>query len=198
MLGLRQHMCFALFWCRAAAFSCQFVTLSPSATTVLGGFWMKSSFKMIGCTLGGTLGKRLYVFHLDVAPLPLCSQGSGACAIWEGSSGRVVLDASVAHRIASSYKLGNFMHDFSLQMVSELENGGPAIAQLPAHEALSGAAVAALAALALTHLPFWWCVACPLTLGMLAPFVFNFGLTAAAEELCGALQLPDDECSDLW
>ena len=173
------------------------MTLSPSATAVLGGH-IGSSFNMIGCTLKLSLGKRLYVFHLDVAPLPLCSQGSGACAIWEGSSGRVVLDASVAHRIASSYKLGSFMHDFNLQMVSELENGGPGFARLPASEALSGAAVAALAAVAFTHLPFWWCVACPLTLGMLAPFVFNFGLTAAAEELCGALQLPDDECSDLW
>lgn len=33
---------------------------------------------------------------------------------------------------------------------------------------------------------------------MLAPFLFNFGLTAAAEALCAQLQLPDDTCADLW
>ena len=33
---------------------------------------------------------------------------------------------------------------------------------------------------------------------MLAPFVFNFGLTQAAEQLCALLQLPDQECTDLW
>lgn len=33
---------------------------------------------------------------------------------------------------------------------------------------------------------------------MLAPFVFNYGLTAAAEALCAQLQLPDDTCNDLW
>lgn len=33
---------------------------------------------------------------------------------------------------------------------------------------------------------------------MLAPFLFNFGLTAAAEALCAQLRLPDDTCADLW
>lgn len=33
---------------------------------------------------------------------------------------------------------------------------------------------------------------------MLAPFLFNFGLTAAAEQLCALLELPDQECLDLW
>lgn len=46
--------------------------------------------------------------------------------------------------------------------------------------------------------PLWWCIACPLVLGMLAPFLFNFGLTAAAEQLCALLQLPNQACTDLW
>lgn len=46
--------------------------------------------------------------------------------------------------------------------------------------------------------PIWFCIACPLILGMAAPWVFNLGLTAAAEALCKALVLSEDECMDLW
>ena len=38
----------------------------------------------------------------------------------------------------------------------------------------------------------------PTPAGLLAPFLFNYGLTAAAEALCQALALPGDECADLW
>jgi hypothetical protein len=48
------------------------------------------------------------------------------------------------------------------------------------------------------QVPLWFCIVCPLVLGLLAPFLFNFGLTAAAEALCSQLQLPDDTCADLW
>ncbi len=47
-------------------------------------------------------------------------------------------------------------------------------------------------------LPLWFCIACPTVLGLLAPFVFNFGLTAAAEQVCQHLALPDEQCADLW
>jgi hypothetical protein len=30
------------------------------------------------------------------------------------------------------------------------------------------------------QVPLWWCIVCPLVLGMLAPFIFNFGLTAVS------------------
>ena len=33
---------------------------------------------------------------------------------------------------------------------------------------------------------------------MLAPFAFNFGLGALAQQLCDHFQLPADECNDLW
>ena len=48
------------------------------------------------------------------------------------------------------------------------------------------------------QVPLWFCIVCPLVLGLLAPFLFNCGLTAAAEALCSQLQLPDDTCADLW
>lgn len=48
------------------------------------------------------------------------------------------------------------------------------------------------------QVPVWFCVACPIVLGLLAPFVFNLGLTAAAEAVCQHYSLPDDQCSELW
>ena len=33
------------------------------------------------------------------------------------------------------------------------------------------------------QVPLWFCIVCPLVLGLLTPFLFNFGLTAAAEAI---------------
>ena len=48
------------------------------------------------------------------------------------------------------------------------------------------------------QVPVWFCVACPLVLGLLAPFVFNLGLTAVAQAVCEHYALPDDQCNELW
>lgn len=48
------------------------------------------------------------------------------------------------------------------------------------------------------QVPVWFCMACPLVLGLLAPFVWNLGLTAAAEAVCQHYRLPDDQCNELW
>lgn len=47
------------------------------------------------------LGRRLFAFQLQEAPLPACRTGAGPCAVWEASSGRVVLDATLAGRMAA-------------------------------------------------------------------------------------------------
>ena len=58
---------------------------------------------------------------------------------------------------------------------------------------------AAAAGLALTtQVPLWFCIGCPIVLGMLFPFAFNFGLGAIADELCTYYNLPADECTQLW
>ena len=49
-----------------------------------------------------------------------------------------------------------------------------------------------------SQIPLWWCITCVIVLGMAAPFIFNFGLTTAALELCNHFKLPDDTCTDLW
>lgn len=46
--------------------------------------------------------------------------------------------------------------------------------------------------------PRWFCFVCPIVLGLLAPLVINAGVGGAAELACKTLQLPDDECVDLW
>ncbi len=48
------------------------------------------------------------------------------------------------------------------------------------------------------QVPVWFCIACPIVLGLLAPFVFNLGLTAVAEAVCQHYSLPDDQCNELW
>lgn len=48
------------------------------------------------------------------------------------------------------------------------------------------------------QVPVWFCIACPIVLGLLAPFVFNLGFGAVAEAVCEHYQLPTEECNDLW
>ena len=61
----------------------------------------------------------------------------------------------------------------------------------------SGAAAAASLAVA-SQTPLWFCITCPIVLGMLFPFAFNFGLGAIADELCTYYNLPADACTQLW
>ena len=51
---------------------------------------------------------------------------------------------------------------------------------------------------AYVQVPVWFCIACPIILGLLAPFVFNLGFGAVAEAVCEHYQLPQEECNDLW
>eukprot|EP00775_Hariotina_reticulata_P010293 gene10295-10452_t len=46
--------------------------------------------------------------------------------------------------------------------------------------------------------PKWFCFVCPIVLGLLAPLVINAGVGEAADLACKAMQLPDNECVDLW
>lgn len=60
------------------------------------------------------------------------------------------------------------------------------------------AACAAAVAAAFAKPPFWFCVACPIVLGLAAPLLINFGLGAAAEAACEQMQLDPQSCTDLW
>lgn len=60
------------------------------------------------------------------------------------------------------------------------------------------AARALVAAAAMAAVPKWFCFVCPIVLGLLSPLIINAGVSEAADLACRALQLPDDECVDLW
>jgi len=63
---------------------------------------------------------------------------------------------------------------------------------------LSQAMAVGVAAAFAASVPKWFCFACPIVLGLLAPLVINAGVGEAANLACQAMQLPDDECVDLW
>ena len=73
----------------------------------------------------------------------------------------------------------------------------PSLHHLTALLAKSAATGAALAFSA-SVVPKWFCFVCPIVLGLLAPLLINAGVGEAADAACKAMQLPDDECVDLW
>ena len=73
--------------------------------------------------------------------------------------------------------------------VSSLETLGPFLAK------------AAAIAVSLTigyQTPIWFCVACPVVLGLLAPLIINAGAGAVAEAACEHYSLPEADCAELW
>lgn len=185
----------------------------PSASRVLNSTLPTQALETLAAAIEKIRGgRKIHAFTIELSPKFVhCFSGQGACAIWEGSTGRIILDEGLATRMAQHKGLGLFLSDFISQFSGQLSSnaqeedykeklkvGGLAMAidLLPALFAKTAAA--SMASVAMRHLPFWCCVTCPLVLGMLAPFIWNFGLTAAAEQLCTALQLPNDTCNDLW
>jgi hypothetical protein len=70
----------------------------------------------------------------------------------------------------------------------------PHLLRLLAESAAAGVALA----FSLSVMPKWFCFVCPIVLGLLAPLLINAGVGEAADMACKALQLPDDECVDIW
>jgi hypothetical protein len=65
-------------------------------------------------------------------------------------------------------------------------------------QAFPAAVAPAIAAAIAAAPPFWFCVACPIVLGLLAPLVINFGLAALAQQVCDHFSMDATECFDLW
>ncbi|CAL8465544.1 g5080 [Coccomyxa elongata] len=143
----------------------------------------------------------------------------GPSVVYDVSEGIIYLDsrmvAMTTKRLPARAQvaLGTFVEQL-FGGLGELWGGPPANASTAGGERggrggdLGGVAevakvVARIAAAALTttmaaQVPVWFCVACPLVLGLLAPFVFNLGLTAVAQAVCEHYSLPDDQCNELW
>lgn len=59
--------------------------------------------------------------RLDARPLPSCAGGEGPCAVWEVSSGRVVLDAGLVGRIGAVPQLGSLLQQFTGELFSQAQ-----------------------------------------------------------------------------
>ncbi|KAL4423026.1 hypothetical protein ABPG77_002060 [Micractinium sp. CCAP 211/92] len=220
-----------------------FLSIHPTAASLAATLGpAAAALNAAAGVMEAALGRHLFAFQLEEAALTACSTGAGPCAVWEASSGRVVLDATLAGRMAgreppaasssgrsSSLWLGRatlrgvgtggddgtqaddaagpalpaLLAAFVEKLLEQaagaaklLQSGRASLPALAGEFARAGAAAVLLLMAGPT--PLWWCITCPIVLGMLAPFVFNYGLTAAAEALCAQLQLPDDTCNDLW
>lgn len=118
----------------------------------------------------------------------------------------IVMDEGIAQKMAGTQHLGDVLTRFTDHLALEIikaTNGSRTLNNTHTEDKPRSCIVdvfltSALSFAAVSSVPFWWCVVCPIVLGLLAPFVFNFGLTAAAEELCATMQLPAQECNDLW
>lgn len=190
--------------CRRAADE-PFVHAAPGAANLTAAFPLHPINAAAAALEALRGGRRLHALTLETAHLPLCASASGACAVWEGASGRVVLHSGLLERMATFKGLPELLEAATQALVARLEPWrDPDAAADPIGGAwalgqrFAAAAAGALAAAAAAQVPLWFCIACPVILGLLAPFVFNLGLAAAAEELCAALELPAGECEDLW
>lgn len=141
-------------------------------------------------------GRNLPVFTIiPTARLSLCTKGVWPCAIWDASSGRVWVDENLLSTHAHIFPtvdcfIRNVQNELEKQVFFPVSTWQGAITSISA---------AAYAALLYVYSPsLWWCLACPTVLGLLAPFLINYGLTAIAQEICDKLDLPSDECADLW
>jgi len=157
-------------------------------------------------------GSADYRFTINIQHLPWCDVGLGACAIWDVSSLEIVLHTSIVQRsaftgvrfTADSFSL-HFTERLKQNIARELGRNGTEYSTYgkdsgsKKSDILEIVVQSAFAALqALLSLPMWYCISCPIILGMLLPFAFNFGLTDAADEACSALNLTDEQCQSLW
>lgn len=79
----------------------RFLSIHPTAASLAATLGpAAAALNAAAGVMEAALGRHLFAFQLEEAALPACSTGAGPCAVWEASSGRVVLDATLAGRMA--------------------------------------------------------------------------------------------------
>lgn len=157
------------------------------------------------------LGRNLFPFK--VVSATFARQGAlkwrRPVAVYDASSGRVLLDSLVVEMLSypgSQYVLTSIPGAFCEQLAramqqfatSDIEGAllAPSLVNLLA--TLASAAGVAITVVFSAAPPLWFCLTCPVVLGLAAPLLINFGLGALAGELCNVLHLSDDQCFDFW
>ncbi|KAK9832820.1 hypothetical protein WJX81_004405 [Elliptochloris bilobata] len=153
-------------------------------------------------------GRPLYSLRVGVRSFG--GEAARPFAVYDISAGRVTLNARVAAAILSlPAEAHNAVQRFSsgifdatakqLGPAREQDGNSYAAGRAAGAAGLIATAAAAAAAAALaTAVPLWFCIACPVVLGLLAPLVLNAGCAAAAEAACKHYKLPDEDCATLW
>ncbi|KAL3145617.1 hypothetical protein ABBQ32_003162 [Trebouxia sp. C0010 RCD-2024] len=154
-------------------------------------------------TAAAVSGRPLYPFRLLVQEF----NKSGTHAPWviyHVPTGTVYLDQQLVENVQQlPYSMSGFVKEFAELMFDHLLSPSSAASNQTFDASglgqTFGTAAAAATSLTLaSQVPLWFCIGCPIVLGMLFPFAFNFGLGAIADELCTHYNLPADECTQLW
>lgn len=80
-----------------------FLSLDPASANLTAALAPAAAALNTAVTAAeAALGRHLFAFRLEEAPLPACAAGAGPCAVWEASSGRVVLHSGVVSAMAAA------------------------------------------------------------------------------------------------
>ena len=66
------------------------------------------------------LGRPLFPFRLAAHDFPACRSGVGVCALWEGSTGRVWIDAGLVDRLLTGKGITDFLGSFASKLVDSV------------------------------------------------------------------------------
>lgn len=72
-------------------------------------------------------GRKLFAFTVESAPLPSCRSGDGPCAVWEVSTGRIVLDQSLVKRIGGLRDMPSFLGRFWTEVFNKVQDAAAAM-----------------------------------------------------------------------
>lgn len=160
--------------------------------------------------LESALGRRLFPLSFGTFAAP-----DAPYAIWEVSTGRVLLRASrkqepggwASSEAARGPQVQALVTQLARHTFAQLrqlvaQQGASLSLTLPSLSTLlsasAGAAIPlAFAALLAAGPPLWFCILCPSVLGLAAPIAINLALNQLAGLLCSRMQLDDAGCFDI-
>lgn len=177
-----------------------FLSMSPGASNIAA-----AAINGIVEKIEGALGRRMFPLNVSVVDMHAAYpglRGSLPAAIYEVETGTILLEESYFANFSSSAQLRHTISAVGEQLFdkifSRLAQARDGKEPLPAPTSIVTAAAAAAVAIAvLPSVPLWFCIACPVVLGLLAPIIINFGLGEVMGAVCSHYQLPDEECFDL-
>lgn len=181
--------------------------LGANATeaTALSHSLALSTINRAALLLEAAIGRPLFAYRLEPVDMTVPAGSQAPFAVYDVSHGHIMLDrrrlASIlnapAHVTGVVERFATSLYEqLAAHVTTEAHQASQTVSKLAGFASKAGALAAAVAFA--SAIPTWFCIACPAVLGLLAPFLFNFGFGEGAELLCQHYQLPDDACNELW